>query len=133
MEKVWVNGSFDILHYGHYKLINYAASLGKLIIGIDSDARIKLKKGELRPFHKEKQRKFNLLCLKGVSKVLIFNTDEELKKIIKNEDVDIMVIGCEYKNKKIIGKEFFKKVLYYPKIKNFSTTKILNYENTCNR
>ena len=34
--KVWINGCFDVLHYGHFRLINYARSYGgKLIIGID--------------------------------------------------------------------------------------------------
>lgn len=133
MKKVFINGCFDVLHYGHFKFINYAVSLGCLVIGIDSDRRIKLSKGSSRPFHNQNQRKFNLSCIKGVNKVCIFNTDDELRSLIKKEDPDIMVIGCEYKNKQIIGKELFRKILYFPKVKKISTTRILNYEDTCNR
>jgi len=41
MKKIWINGCFDVLHYGHFKLIDYAKSLGDLMIGIDSDERIR--------------------------------------------------------------------------------------------
>jgi D-beta-D-heptose 7-phosphate kinase/D-beta-D-heptose 1-phosphate adenosyltransferase len=127
--KIWVNGCFDVLHYGHFSLLKYAASLGdSLIIGIDSDKRIKLKKGKNRPFHNQKQRKFNLLCLSFVDKVEIFNTDEELEKILKKENPDIMIIGDEYKNKKIVGKQHVKKIKFFKKLKTFSTSNILKHE-----
>jgi D-beta-D-heptose 7-phosphate kinase/D-beta-D-heptose 1-phosphate adenosyltransferase len=125
--KIWVNGCFDVLHYGHFSLLKYASSLGsQLIVGIDSDKRIEIKKGKHRPFHKQKQRKFNLLCLKFVNKVVVFKTDEELEKILKKENPDIIVIGEEYKNKKIIGKQYVKKIKFFKKLKTFSTSNILN-------
>ena len=45
MVKVWLNGSFDILHIGHIRLINHAASLGIVRVGLDTDVRIREKKG----------------------------------------------------------------------------------------
>lgn len=41
MKKVWTNGTFDVLHVGHLKLLEYAASFGELTVGIDSDKRVK--------------------------------------------------------------------------------------------
>ena len=35
---IWVNGCFDIIHYGHIELLRYAYNLGGAVhVGIDSD------------------------------------------------------------------------------------------------
>lgn len=125
--KVWINGCFDILHYGHIKLIKYANSIGDyLVVGIDTDRRVKELKGSDRPYHTEAQRRYNLLSIRGVDKVVFFDTDEELQWNIRNETPDIMVIGSDYKNKKIIGSEFIPKIVYFNRINEFSTTDIIN-------
>jgi D-beta-D-heptose 7-phosphate kinase/D-beta-D-heptose 1-phosphate adenosyltransferase len=126
--RVWVNGCFDVLHYGHFRMIEYAASLGTLIIGIDTDERIKKMKGNDRPYHTLDQRIFNLRNIKGVSTVVTFDTDDELIQQIKLFEPDIFVIGTDYKNKPIIGGEFVKEIRFFDRIDEFSTTKILNYE-----
>ena len=126
MKKVWVNGCFDILHYGHFKLIEYAKSLGdQLVIGIDSDKRVKESKGDDRPFHTEGQRVFNLMQIEGVDIVVVFDSDTQLKEQIKRYNPDYFVIGSEYINKSIIGKEFVKEIKYFEKVDGFSTTEIL--------
>jgi len=58
MKKVWVNGTFDVLHAGHLKMLEYAKSLGVLVVGIDSDKRVKELKGESRPFNNVEDRKY---------------------------------------------------------------------------
>ena len=129
--KIWINGCFDILHYGHFNLISYARSLGEeLVIGIDTDERVKQLKGPGRPFHNVKEREFNLRRLKDVTKVITFGIDEGLIWHIRNENPDAMVIGSDYKDKPIIGIDYFKKIYYFNRIDNFSTTNIISYENT---
>ena len=43
--KVWTNGCFDVLHRGHLELFKFckilAGSDGKVIVGIDSDKKVK--------------------------------------------------------------------------------------------
>lgn len=125
MKKIWINGCFDVLHYGHFKLIEYAKSLGYLMIGIDSDERIRKMKGDDRPFHTEDQRMFNLLQIKNVDNIVVFNTDESLKKELKMYEPDIFVIGDDYVNKPIIGAEYAKEIRFFKRLDNFSTTNIL--------
>jgi rfaE bifunctional protein nucleotidyltransferase chain/domain len=128
MKKVWINGCFDVLHYGHFKLIDYAKSLGDLMIGIDSDERIKQMKGEGRPFHTEGQRVFNLLQIKDVDKIVVFDSDESLRKHLETYKPDIFVIGDEYMYKPIIGGNHAKEIKFFNKIEGFSTTKLLDDE-----
>jgi len=50
MKKVFVNGTFDLLHEGHIALLEYAKTLGEtLAVAIDSDERVKQLKGPDRP------------------------------------------------------------------------------------
>ena len=125
--KVWINGCFDVLHHGHFKLIDYAKSFGgQLKIGIDSDRRVKESKGESRPFHTQNQRIFNLLQIEGVTDIVIFDSDKELSNLIKKYQPDIFVIGEEYRDKGIIGRKHAKKIEYFPKVEGFSTTGLLD-------
>jgi D-beta-D-heptose 7-phosphate kinase/D-beta-D-heptose 1-phosphate adenosyltransferase len=127
--RIWINGCFDVLHYGHFRMIEYAASLGEmLVIGIDSDERVKKMKGENRPFHTETQRKFNLMQIKGVSNVVIFDSDETLRSQIELYKPNIFVIGSDYVNKPIIGGNHADEIRFFDRITDFSTTKILKYE-----
>ena len=124
--RIWINGCFDVLHYGHFRMIEYAASLGEmLVIGIDSDERVKKMKGDNRPFHTEKQRKFNLMQLKGVNNVVIFDSDETLRSQIELYKPNIFVIGSDYANKPIIGGNHADEIRFFDRIKDLSTTKIL--------
>ena len=35
--RVWVNGTFDVLHRGHIELLEYASKFGKVRVGIDTE------------------------------------------------------------------------------------------------
>jgi len=132
--KIWLNGCFDVLHHGHFKLIQHATSFGgQVIIGVDSDERVKKMKGEDRPFHSESERVFNLKQIKGVDSVVIFNSDEELRELLERYKPDKFIIGSDYAGKKIIGGEFAKQIVIFDKLDKFSTTDILNYANNNHR
>lgn len=128
MKRIWINGCFDVLHYGHFKLIDYAKSLGTLTIGIDSDSRIKEMKGDDRPFHTQQQRIFNLLQIKGVDTIVVFDSDDTLRNHLQTYQPDIFVIGSDYIDKPIIGGEFATEIKFFNKLGGLSTTKLLNDE-----
>lgn len=121
MVRVFVNGTFDIIHTGHLELLVYAKSLGDhLTVAIDSDRRVNSLKGTTRPINNEQERYFLLKNLKPVDSVEIFDTDEELINLIK--DCDIMVKGSDYKGKPIVGEDVCKKIIFFDKINGYSTT-----------
>ena len=132
--KIWLNGCFDVLHHGHFKLIQHAASFGgQVIIGIDSDERVKKLKGEGRPFHSESERSFNLKQIKGVDTVVVFDSDEALRQLLERYKPDKFIIGSDYLGKEIIGQEFAKQIVIFNRLDKFSTTEILNHANNNNR
>jgi D-beta-D-heptose 7-phosphate kinase/D-beta-D-heptose 1-phosphate adenosyltransferase len=104
--------------------MRYAKSLGdRLIVGIDSDQRVASLKGNDRPFNKEEARKEFLLSIKYVDDVFIFDNEEEMKKLLSAQGVDIIVIGKEYENKRIVGSDLAK-VKFFDKVENYSTTNV---------
>jgi len=126
MTRVFVNGTFDVLHAGHLALLNYAKSLGDyLIVGIDTDERVREKKGPTRPVNSAENRSLMLLNLKSVNEVFQFNSDEELEKMVKSVKPDIMVVGSDWKDKSVIGSYYAAKLIFFDRIDGYSTTKII--------
>lgn len=128
MTKVFVNGTFDVLHPGHVRLLQYAQSLGDhLLVAIDSDRRVRQLKGTGRPFFNQAQRKFMLESLKCVNLVWTFDSDEELEHLIQLAEPDIMVKGSDYKGKPIVGEEHVPVIEFFERIDEYSSTKAIQH------
>jgi rfaE bifunctional protein nucleotidyltransferase chain/domain len=125
MTKVFVNGTFDILHVGHIELLKYAKSFGYVTVAIDSDDRVKSLKGIDRPINTAFERCELLKALRYVDKVVVFNTDDELIDLINNSD--IMIKGSDYKDKFVIGADKCKKVMYFDRLENYSSTQKIQH------
>ena len=124
---IWVNGCFDVLHMGHIELLRYAKLLGHtLIVGTDSDQRIKSNKGFSRPINNLALRVSFLEAIRYVDTVVTFDTDEQLNDLIRFYNADTMVVGEEYKGRRIVGGECVKNIIFYPKQYGLSTTKLIN-------
>ena len=129
MTIVWTNGCFDIIHRGHIELLKYARGLGdKLVVGIDSDEKVEKDKGTNRPYNCLRDRVEVLKAIKYIDEVCVFNDTKGLEELIKITKPDIMIIGSDWKGKKVVGAEFSKKVEFFNRIKGYSTTNILNYD-----
>jgi len=93
---VTINGSFDVLHNGHLHILNEARQQGDvLIVGLNSDASVRLNKGPDRPIVSERRRAEMLLALRMVDFVHVF---DELDPIafIRELHPDVHVNGSEY-------------------------------------
>jgi D-beta-D-heptose 7-phosphate kinase/D-beta-D-heptose 1-phosphate adenosyltransferase len=129
MKKIWTNGCFDIVHIGHIKLFEFAKSLGDILyVGIDDDNRIKQNKGYNRPINHQLIRKEFLSNIKNISDVFIFSNNDELKNLIKVLNIDTIVVGEDYKDKYVVGSEYCNNIIFFPKMYQISTSKIINNE-----
>lgn len=118
-----VNGTFDVLHRGHLRLLNYARSLGdRLVVAIDSDRRVKEKKGVSRPINTQGERMEMLLNLKCVDSVRVFDSDHQLRNIISDCGASTIVKGSDHKDSVVEGADLVDKVIWFERIDGYSTT-----------
>lgn len=126
MTTAFVNGTFDILHPGHIALLNTARSYGDyLVVAIDSDRRVRELKGNDRPVYNVTDRQVMLSNLKAVDIVEVFDSDDELIEIIKRYSPDVMLKGSDWEGKPIVGGHLVKRIEYFNRINDYSTTKTI--------
>lgn len=122
---VWANGCFDVIHAGHIELFKFAKSLGdKLIVGTDTDDRIRLLKGPNRPIHKLEYRLIVLQSIRYIDKIVVFDSDETLAKSIIDNNINIMVVGGDHKNHYIVGKNKHTEIVFFDRFFDLSTSRI---------
>lgn len=125
--KIFVNGTFDVVHVAHLRMFAYARSLGtELHVAIDSTRRIQELKGPSRPINSLEDRLEFLSHIKSIDSVSVFDTDEDLINTIKNYKPDIMVKGSDWRNGIIVGAEHVPKIEFFERIDGYSTTNIVN-------
>lgn len=126
MSIVWTNGCFDILHPGHIELFKVAKSLGdRLIVGIDEDEKIKRDKGSGRPVNSLLFRKTMLESIKYIDLVLSFGSKQELEQLIELYSPDVLLVGGDWRNGEVVGRNFAKEVKFFNRVGNYSSTNIL--------
>jgi D-beta-D-heptose 7-phosphate kinase/D-beta-D-heptose 1-phosphate adenosyltransferase len=97
-------------------------------VGIDYDERVQELKGPTRPVNLWGDRKFMMESITYVNSVVGFASDEQLEDRIREWNPKYMIVGSDYKEKKVIGSHLVEQVLFFDKIDGFSTTKILEYD-----
>ena len=107
-------------------MFKYAKSLGDvLVVGVDDDNRIKLFKGAMRPVNCLEDRIEMLRSIKYIDNVVSFDSDDELDAQVLSSGAEIMVVGSDYRNKKVIGSRHVREVKFFDRLGDYSTTSIL--------
>lgn len=124
MKRILTYGTYDLLHYGHIRLLKRAKELGDyLIVAVSTDEfnAIKNKKA----YHNYDTRKKMLEAIRYVDLVIPENTWEQKIDDVKKYEVDTVVMGSDW-----VGNENFEKlklyceVVYLDRTEGISTTKI---------
>ena len=126
MKKVITYGTFDLLHYGHINLLRRAKSLGDyLIVGLSTDEFNNKEKNKECYFDYE-NRKLLLDAVRYVDLVVPEENWEQKIYDIQKYNIDVFVIGDDWKGKFDYLKDLGVEVVYLSRTKEISTSKIKN-------
>lgn len=122
MKRIITYGTYDLLHWGHIRLLKRAKELGDyLIVALSTDEfnDIKGKKA----YHSYEERKMMLEAIRFVDLVIPENGWDQKEKDIVRYEADVFVMGDDW-----IGKfdelQSICEVVYLPRTEGISTTKI---------
>ena len=124
MKKVITYGTFDLLHVGHINLLRRAKALGDYLIVVVSSDEFNAGKRK-KAYHSFEDRKKILEAIRYVDEVLPEYTWEQKIDDVVNNNVDVFVMGDDWKGKFDFLKDYCE-VVYLPRTEGISTTKIKN-------
>lgn len=123
MKTVITYGTFDLLHYGHIRLLERAKKLGdRLIVGVTTDEFDK-KRGKLNVVQSLEERKENVRKLNIADEIIEESYEGQKIDDIKKYHADIFTVGSDW-----VGKfdylEDYCIVVYLPRTKGISSTNL---------
>ncbi|OGL31180.1 hypothetical protein A3F37_02310 [Candidatus Saccharibacteria bacterium RIFCSPHIGHO2_12_FULL_41_12] len=123
---VLVSGSWDLIHEGHALYLEVAKSYGDiLVVGVDSDKKVKRRKGPRRPIVPQQERLRMLSHLRSVDVVTLKEDTAPKWSLIKAIKPDVLVATKSTYSKKEIDeleKKYCKKVLVHERMATTSTS-----------
>ena len=123
MRKVLTYGTFDLLHIGHLNILRRARAIGThLTVAISTDEfnRNFKSKSSIVPYCDRAELVRNLVC---VNKVIPENSWDQKIEDVKNNNIDVFVMGHDWEGKFDFLKEYCE-VVYLPRTENISTSEI---------
>ena len=124
MKRVLTYGTFDLLHYGHIRLLERAKKLGDYLIVALSTDEFNAIKGK-KAYHDYETRKKMLEALRCVDLVIPEENWEQKLDDVKRYYVDVVVMGSDWAGSDKF--DYLKKyceLVYLDRTDGISTTKI---------
>ncbi len=122
MKKVITYGTFDLLHYGHIRMLERARNLGDyLIVGLSTDHFNKIK--HKQAYHSFEQRKVILESIRYVDQVILEDSWDQKVQDITQHGVSQFVMGDDWAGEFDFLTEYCE-VTYLPRTEGISTTQV---------
>ncbi len=126
MKKVITYGTFDLLHYGHIRLLERAKALGDyLIVGVTSDEFDKAR-GKINVRESVYERMENVRKTGLADEIIIESYEGQKIDDIKKYDVDTFVLGSDWAGKFDYLKEYCE-VVYLDRTEGISSTDLRDH------
>lgn len=124
MKRVLTYGTYDLLHYGHIRLLKRAKELGDYLIVAISTDEFNAIKGK-KAYHNFETRKEMLEAVRYVDLVIPEETWEQKRSDVEKYYVDTVVMGSDWEgNEKFENLKDLCEVVYLDRTKGISTSKI---------
>ena len=121
MTKVITYGTFDLLHEGHYRLLERAKALGDyLIVGVTSEAYDKAR-GKLSVVDSLAVRIENVKKTGFADEIIVEESPGQKVQDVKKYQVDIFTVGSDWTGSFDYMKDYCQ-VIYLERTKNISST-----------
>lgn len=118
----FIAGAFDVIHPGYIKMFKEIKDkCDYVLVGLHSDPSIENKK--TTPILSVEERKETLLSLKFVDEVIVYDTEKDLKQILKTRKIDFRFLGEDYKNKEVTGSDLLLNTIFIDRSHGWSATK----------
>ncbi len=124
MKRVLTYGTFDLMHYGHIRLLKRAKEQGDYLVVAVSTDEFNAIKGK-KSYHDFETRKLMLEAIRYVDLVIPENHWDQKPEDVKEYKIDKFVMGDDWKGKFDDLSELCE-VVYLPRTEGISTTKIKN-------
>ena len=124
MKRILTYGTFDLLHYGHIRLLKRAKSMGDYLIVALSTDEFNILKGKKTYFDYETRKKI-LEAIRYIDLVIEESSWEQKSNDVKIYNVDVVVMGSDWKNSEKF--EYLREicdVVYLDRTEGVSTSKI---------
>ncbi|MDO4701537.1 glycerol-3-phosphate cytidylyltransferase [Erysipelotrichaceae bacterium OH741_COT-311] len=124
MKRIITYGTYDLLHWGHIRLLKRAKELGDYLIVVLSTDEFNAIKGK-KSYHNYQERKMMLEAIRYVDLVVPEYRWEQKKEDIIKYQADVFVMGDDWAGRFDELSEIVE-VRYLPRTEGISTTKIKN-------
>lgn len=126
MKRVITYGTFDLLHYGHINLLRRAKELGDYLVVCLSTDEFNWNSKRKKSYFSYEKRKQMLEAIRYVDLVVPETCWEQKISDIKEYKIDIFVMGNDWEGKFDFLKKEGVEVVYLPRTKEISSSKIKN-------
>jgi glycerol-3-phosphate cytidylyltransferase len=117
--------TFDLFHAGHVMMLKEAKTqCDYLIVGLQIDPTIDRPSVKNKPVQSVLERFIQVKACMYVDEIIPYATEKELMDILTSYQIDVRIIGEEYRDKQFTGYQLPMSVYFNSRQHSFSTTEL---------
>ena len=117
-------GSFDLCHYGHILMFKECRDqCDHLIVGLQTNPNTDRPDKNI-PIQSLEERHGQLDAVKYIDNIIVYETEDDLIKLLNDMDIDVRFVGADWENRKYTGWEIDIHVIFNSRDHSFSTSEL---------